>query len=131
MKAPEEGEMDKFDRQPVPQVTEKVAILDFGAQYGKLIDRRVRECEVYSELLPLSTPLSELLDKGFKAVIISGGPNSVYVPDAPLFDAQLFSGENPLPVLGICYGFQLINKFLGGSVAREAQREDGVTTIQV
>lgn len=110
-------------------IEEKVAILDFGAQYGKVIDRRVRECDVYCELLPLATPASELVRKGFKAIIISGGPNSVYVSDAPKYDPSLFTCG--LPVLGICYGFQLINKEFGGNVGREALREDGQAIVHI
>ncbi|KAL3096075.1 hypothetical protein niasHS_005834 [Heterodera schachtii] len=109
--------------------TERVAILDFGAQYGKLIDRRVRECNVCSDLLPFSTTMNELVHNGYSAVILSGGPNSVYVDNAPVYDPELLGGR--LPLLGICYGFQLINKHFGGSVSLQPRREDGRTQIQV
>lgn len=116
--------MDQYNN-----ITEKVAILDFGAQYGKVIDRRIRECNVYSELLPFSTTANELIEKGFSAIIISGGPNSVYAPEAPQYDSNLFYCN--LPILGICYGFQLINKEFGGTVSPEILREDGQTIITV
>ncbi|XP_055357139.1 GMP synthase [glutamine-hydrolyzing]-like [Paramacrobiotus metropolitanus] len=108
---------------------DKVAILDAGAQYGKVIDRRVRELNVYTEILPLETPLSVLLERKFKAVIISGGPQSVYATNALTYDSQLFTSN--LPVLGICYGFQLLNKACGGTVAKTQRRNDGQTEILV
>jgi len=109
---------------------EKLLILDAGAQYGKLIDRRVRELNVDTILLPLSTPASEIAqNKSIKAIIISGGPQSVYRSDAPPFDPQIL--HLGLPILGICYGMQLLAHHLGGKVERKRQREDGQFTIQV
>uniref|UniRef100_F1KV09 GMP synthase (glutamine-hydrolyzing) n=1 Tax=Ascaris suum TaxID=6253 RepID=F1KV09_ASCSU len=109
---------------------ERIAILDFGAQFGKVIDRRIREKNVMSEMLPLSTKASDLLAKGyFKAIVVSGGPSSVYSPSAPQFDEAIFTCG--LPVLGICYGFQLMNKVFGGSVTKETLREDGQTEVEV
>ncbi|KAK6735709.1 hypothetical protein RB195_018750 [Necator americanus] len=109
---------------------ERVAVLDFGAQYGKVIDRRVREANVLSEMFPLKTKAKDILSKGrFKAVIISGGPNSVYEEGAPQLDNEIFNCG--LPVLGICYGFQLMNKGHGGSVAKEKVREDGQCTVRL
>ena len=99
----------------------RIAILDAGAQYGKVIDRRIRELCVQSDLLPLATPPNLLAD--YSALIISGGPQSVYGPDAPSFDKGIF--ELNKPILGICYGMQLINCVYGGKVARKAVREDG------
>lgn len=104
---------------------EKVAILDAGAQYGKVIDRRVRELSVECDLLPLSTPPSELGE--YAAIIVSGGPQSVYAADAPAYDAGIFALGKPL--LGICYGLQLLNHALGGTVEKKGKREDGAFTI--
>ena len=105
----------------------KVAILDAGAQYGKVIDRRVRELGVESELLPFDTDSSVL--KSYGAIILSGGPESVSSPNAPQFDKKLF--ELGLPVLGICYGMQLMNAVFGGTVSRKDRREDGQCSISV
>ncbi len=91
-----------------------VAILDFGSQFAQLIARRVRELNVYSELLPHDTPLAELERRGVRAIILSGGPMSVYDEGAPKPDASIWSGR--LPVLGICYGAQMMAHELGGDV---------------
>lgn len=96
-------------------MTGKVAILDAGAQYGKVIDRRVRELGVESDLLPFDTPTTQL--KGYAAIILSGGPESVYSPNAPAFDKKMF--ELGVPMLGICYGMQLINYVMGGNSTKE------------
>jgi len=104
-----------------------VLVVDFGAQYAQLIARRVRECHVYSEIVPSTMPVAQMLAKNPKAIILSGGPSSVYAPGAPPAPAGLF--EAGVPVLGICYGFQLMVAALGGTVERTGAAEYGATTL--
>ena len=106
-----------------------VVILDFGSQFAQLIARRVRELNVYSELLPHDTPWAEIERRRPKAVILSGGPNSVYDPDAPRPDSAVWSGR--IPVLGICYGAQLMARELGGDVLAAAKREYGPASVTI
>jgi GMP synthase (glutamine-hydrolysing) len=106
-----------------------VLVVDFGAQYAQLIARRVREAHVYSEIVPHTTPAPEILSRNPKAIILSGGPSSVYEPGAPQLDAALIDGGTP--VLGICYGFMAMAQVLGGSVARTGMREYGRTAVSV
>jgi GMP synthase (glutamine-hydrolysing) len=106
-----------------------VAVLDFGSQFAQLIARRVRELNVYSELMPHDTPLADLERRGVSAVILSGGPNSVYDPGAPKPDPAIWSGR--LPVLGICYGAQLMANELGGHVQSTPKREYGPATVVI
>ncbi len=108
---------------------EQVTILDFGGQYTQLIARRVRECNVFCEILPYDTPLAEIRRRAPKGVILSGGPASVYEPNAPRVDPELFTLG--IPVLGICYGHQLMAHLLGGVVAPAPQREYGRTLLTV
>ncbi|HET8681414.1 MAG TPA: glutamine-hydrolyzing GMP synthase, partial [Micromonosporaceae bacterium] len=105
-----------------------VLVVDFGAQYAQLIARRVREARVYSEIVPHSMPVPQLLAREPAAIILSGGPASVYEPGAPQVDRALF--EAGIPVFGICYGFQAMAQALGGTVARTGQREFGGTPLR-
>jgi GMP synthase (glutamine-hydrolysing) len=104
-----------------------VLVVDFGAQYAQLIARRVREARVYSEIVPHSMPVAEMLARNPAAIILSGGPSSVYEPGAPALDAALF--DNEVPVFGICYGFQAMAQALGGTVAHTGSREYGRTLL--
>jgi GMP synthase (glutamine-hydrolysing) len=106
-----------------------VLVVDFGAQYAQLIARRVREANVYSEIVPSSMPAEEMLAKEPAAIILSGGPSSVYAEGAPQVDAALFAAG--VPVLGICYGFQAMAKALGGTVAKTGLSEYGGTELDV
>jgi GMP synthase (glutamine-hydrolysing) len=106
-----------------------VAVLDFGSQFAQLIARRVRELDVYSELLPHDTPFEELERRGTRAIILSGGPMSVYDPDAPRPDPAVWSGR--IPVLGICYGAQMMARELGGDVLPADRREYGPASVTI
>jgi GMP synthase (glutamine-hydrolysing) len=106
-----------------------VLVLDFGAQYAQLIARRVRECHVYSEIVPFDTPVEEIEARGPAGLILSGGPASVYEPGAPTVDPRLF--EIRRPILGICYGQQLMASVLGGAVERTGAREYGRAVLSV
>jgi GMP synthase (glutamine-hydrolysing) len=113
---------------PAPIADGPVVVLDFGSQFAQLIARRVRELDVYSELLPHDTPYAELERRGARAIILSGGPNSVYDDGAPKPDPAVWSGR--IPVLGICYGAQLMARELGGDVMATDKREYGPASIQ-
>jgi GMP synthase (glutamine-hydrolysing) len=106
-----------------------VLVIDYGAQYAQLIARRVREAHIYSEIVPHSTPVAELLARNPKAIILSGGPSSVYEDGAPQADPALLA--TGLPVFGICYGFQAMTQVLGGEVAHTGESEFGRTTLTV
>ena len=106
-----------------------VVVLDFGSQYAQLIARRVRELNVYSELLPYDTPWPEIERRRPKAIILSGGPASVYEPGAPRPDPAIWTGR--VPVLGICYGLQLMAHELGGDVVPATKREYGPASVTI
>ena len=108
---------------------EAIIVLDFGSQYNMLIARRVRECQVYCELLPHDTPWEKIAPLNPKGFILSGGPASVYEPGAPLAPAYVY--ESHLPVLGICYGMQVITKQLGGQVTPGTKREYGHAVLHL
>jgi GMP synthase (glutamine-hydrolysing) len=113
-----------------PPTPDSVIVLDFGGQTAQLIARRVRELNVYSELLPHDTPWEEVVRRRPRAVILSGGPMSVYEDGAPHPDARIWT-DATMPVLGICYGLQLMAHHLGGDVAPATKREYGPATIQI
>lgn len=106
-----------------------VLVVDYGAQYAQLIARRVREARVYSEIVPHTMPVEEILARKPAAIILSGGPSSVYEPGAPQLDPTMV--ESDVPVFGICYGFMAMAAALGGDVARTGQREYGRTSVEV
>ena len=107
------------------QPRDTVFVLDFGAQYAQVIARRVREAQVYSEIVPHDITAAEITERGATAVILSGGPKSVHVPDAPIIDPDIL--DLGIPTLGICYGHQVIAQTLGGTVARTDAPEFGRT----
>lgn len=106
-----------------------VLVVDFGAQYAQLIARRVREARVYSEIVPHHMPVAEMLARKPKAIILSGGPSSVYEEGAPQISADIFASD--VPVFGMCYGFQIMAQALGGEVAHTGAREYGRTPVTV
>ncbi|OPX83677.1 MAG: GMP synthase (glutamine-hydrolyzing) [Pelotomaculum sp. PtaB.Bin104] len=108
---------------------EMIIVLDFGGQYSHLIARRVRELKVFCEMLPFSTPIEAIKARGAKGIIFSGGPSSVYEQSAPTCDPGIYSLG--IPILGICYGMQLMARQLGGAVSRAVHREYGKTELQV
>ncbi|MFG2038245.1 glutamine-hydrolyzing GMP synthase [Dactylosporangium sp. NPDC048998] len=109
--------------------TPPVLVVDFGAQYAQLIARRVREAHVYSEIVPSSMPVAEMLAKRPAAIVLSGGPSSVYEDGAPQVDPALF--EAGVPVFGICYGFQAMAVALRGEARHTGQREFGGTALKI
>ncbi|MBA1834455.1 glutamine-hydrolyzing GMP synthase [Corynebacterium wankanglinii] len=106
-----------------------VLVLDFGAQYAQLIARRVREANVFSEVVPSTITAAEVREKDPQALILSGGPSSVYEEGAPQLDPEIF--ELGLPIFGICYGFQIMTRALGGEVAKTGAREYGRTQMRI
>jgi GMP synthase (glutamine-hydrolysing) len=114
---------------PAPAATEEVVVLDYGGQYSQLIARRIRDCGVFSELLPHSVALEEVARRKPRAIVLSGGPASVYAPGAPKLDRGLL--ELGVPVMGICYGMQLLVHELGGRVEQAEVGEFGRSELTV
>lgn len=108
---------------------EQIVILDFGSQYTQVIARRIRECSVYSTILPFDTPAKEIAKMKPSGIILSGGPSSVYADKAPLPDKALF--KLGVPVLGICFGLQVMAQYLGGKVERGQKREYGKGSLKI
>jgi GMP synthase (glutamine-hydrolysing) len=108
---------------------DKILILDFGSQYTQLIARRVRECQIYSEIQPFSISVEAIQSIAPRGIILSGGPASVYEAGAPQCDPQLF--EMGIPILGICYGMQLMGHLLKGEVAPSSKREYGKAPLTI
>jgi len=137
--APDDAEFEAYletalnapspDRSATEPAPGPVVVLDFGSQFAQLIARRVRELDVYSELLPHDTPYDELERRGTRAIILSGGPNSVYDEGAPRPDPAVWAGR--IPVLGICYGAQLMARELGGDVLPATHREYGPASVTI
>ena len=123
--APTRSALDR----PATIEPDSVVVLDFGSQFAQLIARRVRELNVYSELIPHDTPWAEIEARSPKAIILSGGPNSVYDADAPKPDPAIWTGR--IPVLGICYGAQLMALELGGDVLPTSKREYGPASVTI
>src|SRR6185295_15451684 len=109
-------------------VVETILVLDFGSQYTQLIARRIREANVYSEVVPFNTPVEAILKHEPRGIVLSGGPDSVYEAGAPACDPKIY--DLGIPILGVCYGMQLLAKDLGGKVVPGAEREYGARDIQ-
>ncbi|UCB52128.1 MAG: glutamine-hydrolyzing GMP synthase, partial [Candidatus Zixiibacteriota bacterium] len=108
---------------------ETIIVLDFGSQYTQLIARRIRENKVFCEILPFNRDPDEYRDKNLKGIVLSGGPSSVFDQDAPICEKRVF--ELGVPVLGICYGLQLIGRLFGGELERSQKREYGKAVIEI
>src|SRR6201987_489695 len=122
-----EGERQRIA--PAPTARQEVVVLDYGGQYSQLIARRVRDCGVFSELLPHHVPVEEIAARKPRGIILSGGPASVYAPGAPALDERLL--ELGIPVMGICYGMQLLVHALGGRVEQAEVGEFGRSDLHV
>src|ERR1700677_3969494 len=106
-----------------------IAVLDFGSQYTQVIARRIRECQVYSKIYHYKTPVATLRAENVIGIIFSGGPSSVFAKDAPMPDRAIF--ELGVPVLGVCYGIQLMGYLLDGQVSKSDHREYGNGTLTI
>lgn len=111
------------------KTNETILILDFFGQYNQLIARRVRECNVYSEIVPYDISIEKIKEKNPKGIIFTGGPASVYLEDSPICNKEIFNLG--IPILGICYGMQLMTHILGGTVARADKREYGTLPVSI
>jgi GMP synthase (glutamine-hydrolysing) len=128
-RSPSPGRRPDNLRFEIARMNEQIVILDFGSQYTQVIARRIRECSVYSTILPYNAPAAEIAKLAPKGLILSGGPASVYAKKAPLPDKAIF--KLGVPVLGICYGVQIFAHFLGGKVEKGDKREYGKGTLTV
>ena len=108
---------------------ENIVVLDFGGQYSHLITRRIRDLSVYAELLPYDTPSHEIELLNPSGIILTGGPSSVYDDNSPKPDSKIF--DLNIPILGICYGLQIIVDAMGGSINRTNKREYGKATLSI
>ena len=108
---------------------ETILVIDYGSQYSQLILRRVRECHVYSEIIPWDEAYERAQLLKPRGLILSGGPSSVYAEGAPMIDPKIFTAG--IPILGICYGHQLMAHLLGGEVAPGSEREYGHTSVEI
>src|SRR6185312_13426175 len=125
-----EDKQGKVPAEPISPdevAVEEVLVLDFGGQYSQLIARRIRECGVFAELLPSTTPVEKIRERAPKALVLSGGPASVYEEGAPRFPTELLDLE--VPLLGICYGMQAMVQALGGRVEAAEAGEFGRTDL--
>jgi GMP synthase (glutamine-hydrolysing) len=123
------GEKSRAARETIPPERESIVVIDFGSQYSLLIARRIRECKVYCELVSHDTPWEKIASLKPKGFILSGGPASVYQPNAPLAPAYIY--ESHLPILGICYGMQAITQQLGGQVTPGNKQEYGHAVLHL
>jgi GMP synthase (glutamine-hydrolysing) len=122
-------ESDAAAAVPTEAATEEVVVLDYGGQYSQLIARRLRECGVFSELLPHDVPIEEIAKRKPRGLVLSGGPASVYADGAPRLNRELL--ELGVPVMGICYGMQLLVHELGGRVEQAEVGEFGRSDLHV
>ena len=107
---------------------QRIVILDYGSQYTQLIARRIRELQVFSEIIPFDTSAARLREDPPQGIILSGGPNSVFEEGAPGIDPEIFNLG--IPILGVCYGMQLMSQNLGGAVEPGVKREYGIATTE-